>query len=221
MRLLLTTAAFVLAAGIAAAQEPSALDARVHGFKLPRQLPTCGLEAVLLQLAKETGVRIGFERTTDCEGRQALGFPEAYKPLNLSNAAILDGMPVKDVLARIAALAPEYDWAIVEGVAVFRPSHAWSDAKSSLTARVPAFRFSETSVSRVMAAILGQPGLQGPNQLVSIDFQGGTLLDALNALVRSGPAMWYVSSDGQRLFVSVMQRTGGRGSLFSRRLLPS
>jgi len=218
MRLLLTTAAFVLVALIAAAQEPSDLDAAVHAFKLPRQLPTCGLEAVLLQLAKETRVRIGFERTTDCRGHVATGFPEAYKPLDLSNATVLDDMSVKNVLARIAALAPDYDWAIVEDVAVFRPSDAWSDAKSPLTMRVPAFRFSETSVSRVMAAILEQPGLQGPNQLVSIDFQGGTLLEALNALVRSGPAMWYVSSDGQRLFVSVMQRTGGRGSLFSRRL---
>jgi hypothetical protein len=211
MRFLLTTAAFVLVAGIAAAQEPSALDARVHGFKLPQQLPTCGLEAALLLVAKETGVHMGFERTTDCDGRKAMGFPEAYKPLDLSNAAVLDGMPVKDVLARIAALAPDYDWAIMEGVAVFRPSGAWSDPTSPLAARVPAIRFSDAPLGRVMSTILNLPRPAGPGQIVSIDFQGGTVLEALNALVRSEAAMWYVSSDGQRLFVSVMQRTGGRG----------
>jgi len=212
MRPLLSTAAFVLAAGIAAAaQEPSALDARVHGLKLPRQLPTCGLEAALLLVAKETGVHIGFERTTDCDGRKAMGFPEAYKPLELSDAAVLDGMPVKDVLARIAALAPDYDWAIMEGVAVFRPSGAWSDPTSPLAARVPAIRFADAPLGRVMSAILNLPGPTGPGQIISIDFQGRTVLEALNALVRSEAAMWYVSSDGQKLFVSVMQRTGGRG----------
>jgi hypothetical protein len=114
----------------------------------------------------------------------------------------------------------------MEGVAVFRPSGAWSDAKSPLATPVPAIHLSEAPLGRVMASILNLPGPKGPGQIVSIDFQGGTLLEALNSLVRSQAAMWYVSSDGQRLFVSFMLSPGGRGfgigapvsGLFSRRL---
>ena len=61
-------------AATASAQQPASLDAPVHDFKLPRELPECGLEAVLRRLAQETDVRIGFERTTLCNGHHALGF---------------------------------------------------------------------------------------------------------------------------------------------------
>src|SRR5580765_748053 len=114
--LLLVLAALGIAATPAAAQNPVPLDTLVHDFKLPRQLPACGLEAVLLSLAKETGVRIGVERTSDCNGHRAFGFVEAHKPLVLTNAEVLDGVPLKEVLGRIAALVPDYDWAIMEDV---------------------------------------------------------------------------------------------------------
>jgi hypothetical protein len=207
------------------AQGPSALDTPVKNFKLPRQLPQCKLEAVLLRLAKETGVRIGMERTSQCDGRTALAFPQAYQGLDLADADALDGVPVKDVLARIAAFAPDYDWAIMEGVAVFRPSAAWKDANDALAARVPAMRFSETPASRIVATILNLPADQGPRKLMSIDFPGGTVLEALNSLVRSQAAMWHATSDGRKLFVSVMSVPEGSGfsvavplpELFSRR----
>jgi len=202
-------AAFLLLSTTALAQQSADFDAPVHAFKLPRQLPECGLEAVLLTLAKDTGVRIGFERTTACNGRQAVGFPDAYKPLKLANAEVLDGLPLRDVLARIAALTPDYDWAIMDGVAVFRPSESWKDAKSPLRASVPPIHLSEVPASRVISTILNLPGGgKGPTAIVSIDFQGGTMLDALNALVRSQALMWYASPGDEKLYVSVMEPRG-------------
>jgi hypothetical protein len=226
----LAVAIFAALAAHPAAQQPassSPLDQPVHNFQMPRQLPPCGLEAVLQRLARETGVRVGIERTLECDGRKTLAFPTVYKPLDLTNAEVLDGVLLKEVLARLAALVPDYDWAIMEGVAVFRPSDAWKDAKSPLTARVPAIHFSEVPLSRVLAAILNLPGTDSPRQIVSIDFPGGTVLEAFNALVRSQPAMWHAIPDGEKLFVSVMMNTPARSGLhvsapvpglFSRRL---
>jgi len=207
------------------AQQPSPMDTPVQNFRLPRQLPECRLEALLLRLAKETRVRIGMERTSNCEGRTVLAFPQAYQGLDLANAEVLDGVPVKDVLGRVAALVPGYDWAIMEGVAVFRPSEAWKDTKDGLTARVPAMRFSEAPVGRLVATILNLPGVHDQGKVMSIDFPGGTVLEALNSLVRSHAAMWHATSDGQKLFVSVMSVPEGSGfsvavpqsELFSRR----
>jgi hypothetical protein len=226
MRHHVTAAILVLLAGTVRAQEPPALDTPVRNFQLPRQLPPCGLEAVLQRLAKETGVRVGIERTLECDGRKVLAFPQVYKRLDLATAEVLDGVPVKEVFGRIAALVPDYDWAIMEGVAVFRPSDAWKDVKSPLAARVPAIRFSEVPLSRVLAAILNLPGPNAPGQIISIDFPGGTVLEALNALVRSQPTMWHAIPDGEKLHVSVMNTPARSGlfvsapvpGLFSRRL---
>jgi hypothetical protein len=211
MRLRLTAAAFVLLAGTAGAQEPPSLDTPVHAFKLPRQLPQCGLEAVLLRIAKDTGVPIGMERTSECGGHVGLAFPQAYQGLDLTNADVLDGLRVKEVLGRVAGLVPDYDWAIMEGVAVFRPSAAWKDTKDPLTARVPEMRFSEVPVGRIIGGILNLPADGGPKRIMSIDFAGGTVLEALNALVRMQPAMWHTTTDGQKLFVSVMSVPTGSG----------
>jgi hypothetical protein len=212
MRHLFLALAIGVAAASAAAQNPVPLDSPVKNFQLPRQMPVCGLEALLLRLAKETGLRIGMERTSDCEGRKALGFPEAYKPIDLTNAEVLDGLAGKEVLGRLAALVPDYDWAIMEDVAVFRPSAAWNDAGDALGARVPAMHFSEAPASRVVGTILNRPpaGDSG-KQVLSIDFAGGTLLEALNSIVRSQPAMWYASPHGERLSVWVMNVPAGSG----------
>jgi hypothetical protein len=209
----LTAAILMLLAGHAGAQEPSSLEAPVHDFKLPRQLPSCGLEAVLHSLARETGVSVGIERTLECDGRKTFAFPQVYKRLDLTNAEVLDGVPVKEVLGRLAALVPDYDWAIVEGVVVFRPSGAWKDAKSPLAARTPAIHLSEVPLSRVLAAILNLPGPNASREIVSIDFPGGTVLEALSALVRSQPAMWHAIPDGDKLHVSVMMNTPARSGL--------
>jgi len=201
----LSCLAIVLCSSTAFAQAPPSLDAPVHHFTLPRQLQECGVEAVLLSVAKNAGVSIGFERTTTCRGHQAHGFPEMPKPLDLTGGQVLDGVPVKDVLARIAAMDPDYDWAIVNGVAVFRPSSAWKDANDPLALRVPAVRFSDAPAVTIVGAMLNWPE-RGPDRRphnTSVDFGGGTVLDALNALVQSQPAMWYVSANDERLFVDV------------------
>jgi len=209
--LLLALVGLGIAATPAAAQAPVPLDTLVKDFQLPRQLPPCGLEAVLLHVAKATGVAIGMERVSECDGHMILAFPQAYKPLDLANAEVLDGVPVKEVLGRVAALAPDYDWAIMEGVGVFRPSAAWKDSSDLLSARIPAIRLSEVPTARIIGTILNLPAARSPKMIMSIDFPGGTMLEALNSLARAQPIMWHATSNGERLFLSVLSVPNGSG----------
>lgn len=71
----------------------------------------------------------------------------------------------------------------------------------------------------MLGAILNLPGTDSPGQIASIDFPGGTVLEALNALVRSTPAMWHAIPDGEKLFVSVLNSPVGSG-LYARALVP-
>lgn len=220
MRAVVAVAIVGMLAGPALAQQPNDVNSPVHKFRLPKQLPECGLEALLFRVAKNAGVSIGFERATTCRGHQALGMPEALKPLDVASAEVLDGVPVKDVLARIAAMAPDYDWAIMEGVPVFRPSTAWKDVDDALGLRVPAIRLSEAPANRVVGAIVNHAAMLDPraktgNHTLSIDFPGGTMLDAFNALARSQPVMWYASANGEKLYlhVSVIYASDGSGLL--------
>jgi hypothetical protein len=87
-------------------------------------------------------------------------------------------------------------------------------------------RYAEAPVGRIVGTILNLPAAQGPKRMMSIDFPGVTVLEALNSLVRSQPAMWYASTDGGQLHLSVMNIPTGSGlsvsapipGLFSRRL---
>jgi len=228
MRRVLALAIFAAFATAAAAQPPtseSLLDRPLVQFRMPKQLPECGLETALASLAKETGLPIGMERTPECERRKASAFPPAFlhPPFDLANTEVLVGVPVREVLGRIAALATDYAWAIMEGVAVFRPASAWSDANNALAAGVPAMRFSDANAGLVMFTILNVPLGRPASETaalyrglrLSIDFPGGTLLDALNSLVRTQPGAWYVSSVGETAFVGVAVHPNGPGVGFT------
>jgi hypothetical protein len=215
MRNALAVAIVAVLAASPTGQEPASVfsfDQRVHKFQLPKQLPPCGLESALVRIAKETRVPVGMERVPECEQRSSSGFPPAFAPIDSASADVFDGISVKQLLGHLAARAPEYEWAIMDGVAVFRPGAAWADPMNPLAARVPAIRFSEAPAYRVVGTILNLPTPgQGPKYPMTIDFPGGTVIDALNLIVRTQAATWFASSNGQRLTVGLMMRPEGPG----------
>jgi hypothetical protein len=199
-----------LAAG-AGAQEPFSLDAPVENFQLPRSIPPCGITTALARLARKNPMLVGLERAPGCEANK-------YPTLDLSDAELLNDVPLRAVLDRRVALVPDYSWRDVDGVAVVRPASAWTDTKGLLAAPVPAFHGPyDHSVPHVMNAVLHRPDnppdkrtmadkqLLGPGE-----FAGGTLVQALNALIRSthSPAMsgeWTFEQSGQMVDIEILQ----------------
>src|SRR5580765_5424226 len=133
MRLLSGAFLVVALLVVARAQDRLSLDASVESFRLPRSIPPCGLATALAHLARSNPMLVGLERARGCAANE-------YPRLDLSDAELLSDVPKRVVLDRIVALVPGYSWHEVEGVAVMRPVSAWTDTKSLLAARVPAFR---------------------------------------------------------------------------------
>jgi hypothetical protein len=153
-------------------------------LRLPANLPACGITTALLKLARTSDVAIGLEESADCRGK----FPRL--DLTVDNAAAR-GMTVREVLDRLVALSPDYRWSEMNGVAVVRPVASWTDPADALNLRVQSFRIDNATVRGTLALILGVPaGEQArhgvlDNRAFSIAFSGGTMIDALNTLVRA------------------------------------
>jgi hypothetical protein len=220
-----------LAAG-AGAQEPSSLDAPVKNFQLPRSIPPCGMITALARLARKNPMLVGLERAPGCEAN-------TYPTLDLSDAELLNDVPLRAVLDRLVALVPHYSWREVDGVAVVRPASAWTDTKNLLAARVPAFRgFFDASVPHLMNAVFHRPD-NPPDRRTIADkqtfpatFAEGTLLEGLNALIRSAhrPATsveWTFEQSDERVDIEILHlaelagsenAVGGRPVYFTERL---
>jgi hypothetical protein len=218
MRNALALAIVAIFAASSAGQDPASVspfDKTIHNFRLPKELSSCGLESTLIRIARETRVPVGVERLPKCEQRTPSMFPEAVnrhglQPVDSSTADMFDGISAKELLGYLAARAPDYEWAIMDGVAVFRPRPAWADSMSPLAARVPTIRFSEQPIHGVMETILNLPISEKNSQYpITINFPGGTVIDALNLIVRTQAFAWYANSHGGWLSVGLMMTREG------------
>jgi hypothetical protein len=207
----------------------------VKNFQLPRSIPPCGITTALARLARKNPMLVGLERAPGCEAN-------TYPTLDLSDAEFLNGVPLRAVLDRLVALVPDYSWREVDGVAVVRPASAWTDTKNLLSEHVPAFRgFLDASVPHLMNAVFHRPD-NPPNRRAIADkqtfpatFAGGTLLEGLNALVRSAhrPATsveWTFKQSDEMVDIEILHlaelagsenAVGGRPVYFTERLKSS
>jgi hypothetical protein len=186
----LAAIAVVSLAATVSAREPPPLDRVVHNFQMPAALPPCGLATAVYDLARKAGLQVGFERAAGCTG--AASFPKLDRTAATDAEA---GLTASDVLDRVLTLAPEYGWLDMNGVAVIRPRSAWTDPNNALNVRIPAFHAADVSIGQMLATILDLPGrVGGDGRRFSVDFAGGTIPEALNAIVRTQPsAIWSVS----------------------------
>jgi len=164
---------------ILAQAQPSLLDAPTT-LRLPASLPACGIDTVLVALARTAHVATGFEHANDCRDR----FLPVDVTYDLSGRTTVT---TRETLDQLVALAPEYAWNDMDGVAVVRPRKAWADSSNALNARMAAFRFADTTLSETMAALLRLParGSHLDTEHFTLAFNGGTVAEALNALVRT------------------------------------
>jgi hypothetical protein len=187
MRNVLAGALAILFAATLGAQQPRSLDDPIDVFNLPDPLPECGIEEPLWRLAQAARVLIGVESTSDCF-RNPIGAPV------VSGSDDLRGVNARQVLDRLVALAPAYQWREMSGVAVVRPASAWSDPANPLNFRTDPFSLTD---GRLMDGVDGVLRVSsspyertprpehGVDRPFSVSFGGGTILDAFNVLIRA------------------------------------
>lgn len=112
------------------------------------------------------------------------------------------GKPLRAVLDAIVAADDRYEWRDEGGVAVLRPTTAWTDRSNPLHRSVDAIRFEDVGVSealQIAVALFGQdlhPSNRtdlGDARRFDLDVPPGSVFEALNAIVRShGSLAWSV-----------------------------
>lgn len=176
----------------------------------PARQPPCALWTSLEQLARHAGVRMGFEQTLDC--RPATWTRQPYEHPALQ----LDGLTVRAAFDRLLAHRRDYQWAVVDGLVLFRPRAAWANG-SVLNRPVEAFTVTGQHPHHVLHAVLQatRPSLfrehvdaqlssdgrrrHDPEAVAPLDapiavwFGGGTVIDALNAASRPFGGSWEVA----------------------------
>jgi hypothetical protein len=169
-----------LASSGVGAQSPKLLDSNVAHFRVPNTLPPCFIAHSVMQLARTSRAVIGLERTSDCMGSSSV--PDATP-----DGTDLGGMTVRAALDRLMALSPNYRWKEMDGVAVVRPAASWTDASDALNLQIQPFSTDNGSASEALAKILRMTTHEGriDHRAFSVAFQGGTMVEALNALVRA------------------------------------
>jgi hypothetical protein len=197
------------------AQQPSPVDARIPtAFRLddPRALHLCDGGVALNELARVAHILIGFENTPDCIPSGRAGWPG-------QNAVVFDsGTSAREALDQLMPAMPQFAWKDVDGVIVVRPTVAWENPDDLLNHPVRAFTVNDALADLVLHTVLQEavPSLfkehedvpqhgQLADRTLTVRFHGGTLLEALNEVVRAhGIAEWQVGFPGRRAIVELI-----------------
>jgi hypothetical protein len=135
-------------------------------------------------LARAAGVPMGIELATEPEPKRA-GTP-------------LTGLTVSAALDAIIAIDPRYEWRDMNGTIVLRTREAWASGWHPLHDQVPPVLLGDIrgrNALSYVAAWLGGPQCRdiqfGDSTRFTLQFDGGTVLDLLNAVVRAhGELAW-------------------------------
>ena len=166
---------------------------------------------------------VGFEQTPECWLRGRKRTADA-------TGVTLTGMSARQALDRLMALMPEYSWREMDGVAVVRPAAKWEDPADVLNFPASAFSLTGDANDALHEALQAvtppvffphvddQQSIEGPVPFV---FPGGTLLDALNAIVRAHRgAGWQLGYQGNRGTIRLDTFVFDSGAVMAPILLP-
>lgn len=171
----------------------SALDNRITEVRLAdlRVLPPCAAGAAVAQIGRQARIPVGFESTRDCWLSPRLGGQG-------DNVEVLRGVTARQAFDYLIARRPTFSWRDMDGVAVVRPVAAWDDAADVLNLPVMRFEIADAPVDDVLHTVLRAvtPPVYFPHadasrpkrpvdRPVTVAFPGGTMLTALNAVVRA------------------------------------
>ena len=186
---MLAVFSILLSATPVPAQTPSPLDVPIAHLSIPTHLPPCGLKVAIGNVAKQSGVLVGFEQTSNC----FYAFPKLD-----ADVTDLSGMTVRSALDALVAKVPDYRWSEMNGIAVVRPASSWNDSANVLNSRVRPFALDNMPITPTLLSLLKldrakvtKVSWDWEKQAVSMVFSGGTMVEALNALIKAhGGMMW-------------------------------
>ena len=214
----------VLIVGLAqtvGAQSHSKLDKPIKGelrVASPRFLRPCVVGGTVLELGRLARVPVGFESTPDCWLSSPVG-PG-------TDPEILTGMSVRQAFDRLMTLMPGYSLKEMDGIVVVRPQAAWVNPKDPLNFPEKSFDGTGETLEDVLHVLLQAvtPSVfhpkhwlaRGPDpsidRPVDVAFPGGTMLEAVNAVVRARQDVWwelgYTSGHGT-LVLHTFESRGG------------
>jgi hypothetical protein len=152
-----------------------------------------------LVIKKLTAVDVG---ALAAAGRTPIGFEAALDGTPATLAVDASGKTLRAVLDEIITADTRYEWRDEDGVIVLRPRASWTDREDPLHRSVGPIRFDDVGVAealRIAGALFGeelsrsQSDDLGDHQRFTLDIPPGTLLDALNGIVRAhGALAWGV-----------------------------
>jgi hypothetical protein len=195
-RILMCTLMLTACAATTGVQTQTALDNPVRVFVVPNPLPPCGLATAILHLEQSVNALIGFERQPNCPDN-----PNLFPDLSAQTLNDLSGRTVRQVLDHLIALDPAFQWRDVNGVAVVRPVMAWDDAANPLNVAAEPFTLVDGQLTDAVAAAVRRVKLQvagaaddaATNRRFSVEFTGGSMLEALNTVIQAhGAAVWEI-----------------------------
>lgn len=172
------------------------LNIRIPRIRFPARYAPCDTFWVLADLHRIAQLPMGIERLADGCWKRDDTQPPWYTretPTQISDAT------VREILDRITTADSAYEWRAVDGVVVVRSRSAWDLPHPILTRPVGSFDLESSDFGPAFDAIdralsprrgfweqptwLVRDGRERPRFHTS--FAGGTVLDALNAIVRS------------------------------------
>ena len=127
-----------------------------------------------------------------------MGFEWAWSGEPAVLAVRASGRPLRAVLDAIVAADPRYEWRDDGGVAVLRPAVTWTDRDDFLHRSAPAIRFDDVGVDDALQLVVGlfggdlhpsQRTALGDITRFNLDVPAGSVLEALNAIVRAHGAL--------------------------------
>ena len=202
----------MLAVACSAGAQTPLRKVKVPRLLIPEQLSACAALQVIGRLETTLDRPISLEvspQETSCWSQRS-DHPSPFASAEL--------MSVGDLLDRLLASDRRYRWQDMDGVVVVRPIAAWADSDHFLHRRVAAFTVVDGHLANALAAISAslQPWAFGnPDFLlmatptlppIQTRFRGGTMLDALNAIVASRDdlgwnVLWCPDGSGPRIHI--------------------
>jgi hypothetical protein len=161
-------------------------------------LDDCAMFELFDQVARTANIPIGFENAPGCGFGRRANVPE-------DRGRILAASTAREAFDEVAALNGNFEWQDIDGMVIVRPEDAWHDASNLLNLPARSFQITNVAADDALYRVLdaatprvtyvasrkrASGSLDAP---VSVDFGGGSLLRALDAVVRAkGDAEWRV-----------------------------
>jgi hypothetical protein len=171
------------------AQQPR-LDEPLAAIQItdPRGLHPCAIGMVVDQIARAGGLLAGFENEAGC-----IPSPRSDVSRAGSGAEVLVDISPRHALQLLMAVAPAFEWRVIDGVVIVRPKAAWDDAADLLNHDVRPFTVANEGMRQAVDTMLQAmgprvfiPQVHVPrparpiDQPINVAFSGGTMLEAVN-----------------------------------------